>query len=186
MSYYLHISVSLCLLICLFLFGCSRESNNDFEKPVDNISDKLAKKVNSGRYIFEDGSLYEGELVMGIPDGFGTIEYVSGDLFEGQFSKGLPNGYGTIRYKSDDALEKYSGNWENGKRSGFGTLFMNDRSELEGHWVNGVLSMGKFRTADGIVTFGKWMKGEVEEGNLLFPTGAVSYTHLTLPTICSV
>ena len=157
--------------VLMFLSSCSSEEDFETEAPNEQLSLKLSKQAQSGRYVFEDGSLYEGELVMGLPDGFGTIKFVSGDLYEGQFDKGMANGYGTIRYKSDDELEKYSGNWENGKRSGFGALTLSDQSVLEGHWERDDLSYGEFRAADGSITFGKWQNGLIEEGNLLTSSG---------------
>ena len=105
---------------------------------------------------------------MGLPDGFGTIEYASGDLYEGQFRNGAAFGYGTMRYKSSDELEKYSGSWENNERSGFGTLTLTDKSVMQGHWVNGNLKYGEYKTASGSMTYGKWRDGVIQEGNLFF------------------
>ena len=96
----LYSKLSFLLLLTYFTFGCAEDQSLEFEASTEQISDKLAKKAKSGRYIFEDGSLYEGELVLGLPDGYGVITYSSGDLYEGQFAKGSANGYGTIRYKS--------------------------------------------------------------------------------------
>ncbi|MEL0098353.1 MAG: hypothetical protein VW907_02210, partial [Opitutae bacterium] len=155
----------------LFGISCTPEEEYEAEAPKDQVSEKLSKLAKSGRYVFEDGSLYEGELVMGLPDGFGTIEFVSGDLYEGQFEKGISHGYGTMRYKSDQELEKYSGNWENGKRSGFGTLTMSDQSVMEGHWKNGALLYGEYKIVGGAITYGKWDGGVVEEGKVIHPGG---------------
>ena len=156
--------MSFVLLLTFFIFGCSEDQVIEFEASTEQISGKLAKQAKSGRYIFEDGSFYEGELVLGLPDGYGVITYSSGDLYEGQFVKGSPNGYGTIRYKSIQDLEKYSGNWENGKRSGFGALTMTDQSVLEGHWEQDSLKYGEFRNASGDISYGKWQNNLLDEG----------------------
>ena len=162
---------SFVLLLTFFIFGCAEDQTVDFEASTEQISDKLAKQAKSGRYVFEDGSLYEGELVLGLPDGYGVITYSSGDLYEGQFAKGSPNGYGTIRYKSIQVLEKYSGNWENGKRSGFGALTMADQSVLEGHWEQDSLKYGEFRNASGDISYGKWLNNRLNEGTLFLLNG---------------
>ena len=159
------------LLLILFILGCTEDPSVEFDVSSEQISDKLAKQAKSGRYVFEDGSLYEGELVLGLPDGYGVITYSSGDLYEGQFAKGSPNGYGTIRYKSIEDLEKYSGNWQNGKRSGFGALTMADQSVLEGHWEQYSLKYGEFRDASGNISYGKWQNNQLDEGNLFLFNG---------------
>lgn len=159
------------ILNCFLFWGCTTDPKIEEATSSDQIAKKLSREAQSGRYVFEDGSLFEGELVVGLPDGYGTIKYVSGDLYEGQFAKGLSNGYGTIRYKSDENLEKYSGNWENGKRSGFGALTMTDQSVLEGHWEQGGLKYGEFRDAEGRISYGKWLNNQIDEGTLFLPNG---------------
>jgi len=159
------------LLVTLFILGCTEDSSVAFDISSEQISDKLAKQAKSGRYVFEDGSLYEGELVLGLPDGYGVITYFSGDVYEGQFIKGSPTGYGTIRYKSIEGLVKYSGNWESGQRSGFGALTMADQSVLEGHWEQDSLKYGEFRDASGNISYGKWQNNRLSEGNLFLSNG---------------
>ena len=78
-------------------------------------SSSLHKEVMRGRHIFDDGTIYEGELVLGKPNGYGTRELVNGDLFEGQHKDGFAHGRGTIRYKSDSRLDSYIGSWNSGK-----------------------------------------------------------------------
>ena len=82
-----HLKVSILLLFSAFLLctNCTPTSDYDIEEPEEQVSDKLSKMANIGRHVFEDGSLYEGDLVRGLPDGFGTIKFVSGDFYEGQF-----------------------------------------------------------------------------------------------------
>ena len=52
----------------MFFSSCSPEEGFETETPNEQLSLKLSKQAQSGRYVFEDGSLYEGELVMGLPD----------------------------------------------------------------------------------------------------------------------
>ena len=158
-------------LTCFLFWGCTADPKIEEDTSSDQIAKKLSREAQSGRYVFEDGSLYEGELVLGLPDGYGVITYSSGDLYEGQFAKGSPNGYGIIRYKSIEDLEKYSGNWQNGKRSGFGALTMADQSVLEGHWDQDSLKYGEFRDASGNISYGKWQNSRLSEGNLFLSNG---------------
>ena len=79
---------------------------------MNQVSNKLSREAQEGRYVFDDGSIYEGELVMGLPDGFGTIELASGDLYEGQSLKANPQSVMGLSVIKGSWFGKYSGNWE--------------------------------------------------------------------------
>ena len=65
--------IELFLIALLFHTGCSNETGSG-----ENLSSQtresasLNKEVMRGRHVFEDGTIYEGELVLGKPNGFGT------------------------------------------------------------------------------------------------------------------
>ena len=99
------------IILCPFLFfGCEfktekAESNDSLKSEADALS----RAAIQGKNFLEDGSTYEGELVRGLPHGFGIKEFSNQDLYEGQFQNGKAHGHGTLRYKSDVNLEKYVG-----------------------------------------------------------------------------
>ncbi|MGY8714090.1 MAG: hypothetical protein ACKVJ1_09415, partial [Verrucomicrobiia bacterium] len=135
--------------------GCA-ENQNEFEVSSTRESINLNKEAMRGRHVFKDGSIYQGELVMGEPNGFGTHNLVNGDIFEGQHKDGFAHGHGTMRYKSESTLDRYVGNWKSGKRNGFGTLILEDSSRLVGDWKNGNLNYGEYQGSSGIIMSGKW------------------------------
>ena len=102
------------ILVVFFLGGCS--PGDEEEKLGNTESSGLAKKAKKGRQTLADGSIYEGELSKGKPNGYGIRKYANGDLYEGQHKNGFLHGYGSYLYKSDEELEGYSGLWESGKR----------------------------------------------------------------------
>ncbi|MEL0025726.1 MAG: hypothetical protein VW775_01525, partial [Schleiferiaceae bacterium] len=105
----------------------------------------LLRAASEGKSILEDGSDYEGEMIRGLPHGYGKRKFTNEDFFEGQFVDGQAHGHGTLRYKSDPNLEKYVGMWANGLREGYGTLYFSDTSQMVGHWKDNSLFYGEFR-----------------------------------------
>ena len=164
--------IQLSLSIVLFLTSCS-----DDTEPGDNLNSQtresasLNKEVMRGRHVFEDGTIYEGELVLGKPNGFGTRELVNGDLYEGQHKDGFGHGHGTMRYKSDSKLISYIGSWKSGKRDGFGTLILKDSSRLVGDWKNDSLRYGEFQGSDGTNMSGEWSSEYLNEGTMRLADG---------------
>ena len=109
---YLHkIETILVLVSLLPLSSCQPDSSlpavEDSSLP-DSVA--LSKEATSGKHTFEDGSVYQGDLIRGKPDGFGRRGFPNGDVYEGQFEKGYFQGHGTMRYKSDPNLDRYFGN----------------------------------------------------------------------------
>ena len=64
----------------LFSFSCSN-TDDTIEISSKRESISLSKEAMQGRHVFEDGSIYEGELVMGKPNGYGTRKLVNGNIF---------------------------------------------------------------------------------------------------------
>ena len=61
-----------------------------------------------------DGSLYEGQWVNGLRNGFGTMIYETGEKYQGKWQGDVPHGDGNLTYPNDFM---YSGEWKNGARS---------------------------------------------------------------------
>lgn len=65
-----------------------------------------------GRMVFDDGSVYVGFFVNGLPDGEGECRYINGEVYKGHWSKGRPSGRGQYVYSNGLVL---SGDWLEGK-----------------------------------------------------------------------
>ena len=155
----------------LLFFGCSSQT----DEVTDSVSSKesltLKREASEGRHVFKDGSIYEGQLVMGEPNGFGKHELVDGNLYEGQHKNGLAHGHGTMRYKSVENLDQYVGSWKSGERHGFGTLVLSDGSRLVGTWKDDNMDIGEFINSNGVVMSGKWESEYLSEGFMLLEDG---------------
>ena len=67
-----------------------RDINLDEIQNTESTSEAsvLSKAATQGKNFLEDGSVYEGELVRGLPHGFGTRKFPNEDFYEGQFVDG--------------------------------------------------------------------------------------------------
>lgn len=67
--------------------------------PVTAVTSQAArgaalKKQTSGIFTYEDGSVYEGQLRNGEPNGQGTLTYMDGSVYTGGMKDGVPHGQG--------------------------------------------------------------------------------------------
>ena len=143
----------------------------------------LKREANEGRHIFKDGSIYEGQLVMGQPNGFGSHEFLDGNIYEGQHKNGLAHGHGTMRYKSVGNLDQYVGHWKSGKRDGFGTLILEDGTRLVGNWKDDNFHVGEYIANSGVIMSGLWDNEYLSEGYM--KTGVNIQGHFKI-RVCSI
>lgn len=68
-----------------------------------------------GKYVFADGSTYEGQLLEGRFNGDGTFTFPNNCVYFGMFKDHLRHGEGTML--DDTGVEIFSGNWEKDKPS---------------------------------------------------------------------
>ena len=161
------------IVSCFSFISCRPEGSlSDAEDLSVPDSVILSKEATTGKYTFEDGSVYQGDLIRGRPDGFGRREFLNGDIYEGQFEKGYFQGHGTMRYKSDSNLDRYFGNWNQNMRNGYGVLALTDGATWEGTWNDDSFEIGKFLGVDGLLMSGKWRGDVLSEGCLIDPSGA--------------
>ncbi|MBE6142483.1 MAG: hypothetical protein E7177_00650 [Erysipelotrichaceae bacterium] len=73
------------------------------------------KPNGKGKFIYDDGSIYEGQFKDGCFNGFGTYKWTNGDHFEGMYKDDVRNGKGKYYYSDGDVVEC---NYENDKRHG--------------------------------------------------------------------
>lgn len=128
-----------------------------------------------------DGAVYHGQVVAGLLQGEGRLDYPDGSVFRGSFKDGLLEGPGEWR---GAAGERYAGDFHRGAFQGPGTLHYADGSTYDGHFEQGRMSgegsltlpgggryrgqfkddryhgLGRLETADGGSFQGRFAKGE--------------------------
>ena len=92
---------------------------------------------------------FEGEFVMGVPQGYGTTTYSEKEFHEGYYKNGKYEGFGTYEFESG---AKYEGKYRNGVQEGDGTYHYENGDVVKGTYVNGIL--------DGPAVY-KYESGEV-------------------------
>jgi hypothetical protein len=81
-----------------------------------------------------DGGRYRGEIVNGLLQGSGRVDYTNGSWYAGQFQDGQANGAGEWQGAHDG---HYLGSFRHGEFDGQGRLSRNDGSLYEGHFKRG-------------------------------------------------
>ena len=66
----------------------------------------------SGRYVYNDGSVYDGEFWDGYPEGQGKCQYASGDKYIGGWHNHSPHGTGIMYFANGKIL---SAEWDHGQ-----------------------------------------------------------------------
>lgn len=84
--------------------------------------------------LLPDGGRYRGEVVDGLLQGSGRLDYSDGSYYAGQFKDGQFNGVGEWHSKHG---ETYTGEFQNGDFHGQGSLSYSDGSRYEGGFANG-------------------------------------------------
>lgn len=89
--------------------------------------------------------------------GYGTREYDDGSIYNGMLEVGVPHGWGEMQLASGD---KYYGNFDHGYRSGYGVYHWADGTVYEGYFREGLLDgEGKITYPNGQVKTGTWKNG---------------------------
>lgn len=84
--------------------------------------------------LLPDGGRYRGEVLNGLLQGPGRLDYSNGSYYQGQFKDGQFNGPGEWRSEHG---EVYSGEFRNGSFHGQGSLSYRDGSRYQGGFING-------------------------------------------------
>ena len=88
---YLHKFGTILVLVSLFpLTSCQPDSTLPVDEDSflpDSVS--LAKEATTGKHTFEDGSVYQGDLIRGKPDGFGRREFQKEMFMKDSLRKGI-------------------------------------------------------------------------------------------------
>ena len=124
---------------------------------------KNGQKV-SGKFQWEDGSYYEGELENDKFQGRGLYFWSEGRSYTGEWYEGKMSGQGLFTYLDGSY---YEGEFHNGQRNGFGKYVWNESKNYEGGWMKGK-QHGKGRyTKNGKVIEGVWINGKLTTVNQL-------------------
>lgn len=128
---------------------------------------------------YDDGSMYEGQVVDGIRHGEGTNKSGSdqytgqweadqqhgtgkqtwndGRSYEGQFSRGRFSGLGKMAWQSAKGIMTYEGEYVEDLKHGNGKFCWPDGRVYEGDWLRGKRhGRGAFITAKGEYKIGHW------------------------------
>jgi len=111
-----------------------------------------------------NGSQIEGEWRLGNPyTASGRMVYPDGTVEDGQWDYRLRAGYGTIRWPDGTV---YKGTWRNipdapDRPDGNGTMTWPDGRTYVGHFFDGVMDgMGRMTYPDGKTVEGRWIQGK--------------------------
>ncbi|KAM7262914.1 hypothetical protein ACFE04_000597 [Oxalis oulophora] len=124
----------------------------------------------SGKYVWSDGCMYEGEWKRGMRHGNGKIKFPSGAIYDGEFSGGYMHGAGT--YFGSDKLT-YKGRWRLNLKHGLGYQVYPNGDIHEGSWIQGTPEgPGKYTFANGNVYLGNFKGGKMSgKGTLTWING---------------
>jgi len=112
---------------------------------------------NKSKITYDDGSVYEGDLINGNPHGKGKITFADGNMYEGDWVNGKRHGKGKSAFTNGD---KYEGDYANDQRNGKGKYTFKNGNIGEGDYVNGKLHGSEKTTfPDGRIQYAIWDNG---------------------------
>ncbi|KAJ4967036.1 hypothetical protein NE237_018885 [Protea cynaroides] len=126
---------------------------------------RRGKAAGKGKFSWPSGATYEGEFKTGRMDGVGTFIGADGDTYRGSWNADRKHGYGQKSYANGDY---YEGTWRRNLQDGQGRYVWKNGNEYMGEWKNGVISgRGVLIWANGNRYDGQWENG-VPRGNGVF------------------
>lgn len=105
--------------------------------------------------VLPDGGRYRGDVIDGLLQGQGRLDYRSGAWYAGGFKDGLQEGHG--EWHSGDGSH-YRGGFHQGLFAGHGTLTYSDGSQYEGHFKLGRMDGEGHLQQDGMSYRGQFRK----------------------------
>ncbi|MCM1219959.1 MAG: hypothetical protein NC548_36265 [Lachnospiraceae bacterium] len=155
------------------------------------------KFTGYGTCLFSNGE-YTGEIVDGIRQGYGVMNFSNYDSYDGDWDSGKMHGKGTYKFwdKKKDRFatvytgqfnhgvregagrmeyanhDVYQGTWQNDHRTGDGICWFADGSVFHGIWKFDKMIRGVLRKADGQIYDGELKNGQFNGyGKLFWPSG---------------
>lgn len=132
----------------------SKPKETKEQKMSTGTSSKLSKRKKT----FEDGGIYEGDMMGGKAHGYGKCVQLDGTVMEGEWKNDEPNGQVTIVFYNGD---KYIGKTKGSKKlNGEGTYYTKDGFVYKGTFVDGYMKKGEITDTNDP----KWKyEGELDE-----------------------
>lgn len=97
-----------------------------------------------------ENGVYTGEIVEGIRQGYGVMNFTNYDVYDGDWDNGKMHGHGVYKFwdsKKDRIGKTYEGQFNHGVREGVGRMDYSNHDVYQGTWQN------DHRTGDGICWF---------------------------------
>lgn len=136
------------------------------EKPIiEELNNIPNDKIRNGfdKYIWNNGTTYEGNWKNNKIDGIGTIGYANGDQYSGSFTQNKKNGYGVFTWANK---ESYKGEWVNDKMNGYGVYLFKNGDVYNGNWSNNKMDgQGTYMFKDGRTLTGTWKESKCLKNN---------------------
>lgn len=134
--------------------------NLSFKQQNLKMSEIAAFNNDAQKIIYEDGTVYIGDVTDNMKHGRGKLMDPKGDTYEGDFEEDKIQGKGKFT-GADGTI--YEGDWHDGQQHGFGKETWADGSNYSGYYKNGVKhGDGKYNWADGSTYSGNWANGNIE------------------------
>lgn len=120
-----------------YVFPTKEQVNNDTQQrdDIENSPAEIGEKEEekTGRVVFDNGDIYEGQRKDGKRNGRGRYTWANGDYYEGEWKDGRKNGSGAMycyakRPDGEVYLEhSYNGEWKDDKMHGHGVYSEGDK-----------------------------------------------------------
>ena len=128
------------------------------------------KRNGKGRFVWASGQIYDGDWRDDVAVGEGSMVFVNGDRYQGQVKDGKPHGRGRMQFSNGDT---YEGQLDQSIADGEGTYTEKDGSRYTGQWKSGQKSgRGTYVWAYGQRYEGEWVADRAEgKGAIVFSNG---------------
>ena len=87
------------------------------QKTINEENSKILSEKNVSSLKFDNGTIYEGEVLNGKREGYGVCKWEDGSKYEGNWKDDKANGMGKMIHANGDI---YEGEWVNDKADGYG------------------------------------------------------------------